>query len=647
MTTLLLAFLAVLTLYAIYFAARVARLGTPPAAFLDAGQALPGWAVMFLLPGLGIAGLGVEQHLGLVARFGLQASHVALGLVVVAMAALLAWNRIWYATRVAGLSTPGEALGRVYGSTALRLVVLGLAVLFALPFSASVLSFAASLVEAATDGAIPRVTGVWLLALSLAIPAIIGGWRATVVTLAMQSALLLLLIPGAAVFTEIVSTGPGFPAAPIPVADGVLWDRIPGVIQYAAGLGKEVPPAGMFTAVAISSDTLALVGLVLSPAALYLGQTQRAGGTLGLSTVWLTAGLSAGILLLSAPLLAARMSGGPAALADTLYAVEPLAGVGVVLMAVVGALLAVSFFVTGGTIIVTREVVLTYLLPRLGPHRQRLTARIALGFAFFFVAYMASFLPLVSAVLGSVALPLAVQLLPALLGVTFVRWIGRGAILAGLTIGALIVVFTEPLGLILFEGLFVELPWGRWPLTIHSAAWGLAFNLLIVLISAASTLKAPDRFERDRLHDAMLAATGVEIGGRGLLWALLLLWGFFGYGPGAVLGNTFFSDPIFSPIPATLGIPSLWVWQVLFWLLGVMLVWWLAYRTGFGRMAADGIRPIALGAATDRRTPDWLAGGLRRIRGRSAPLPADRPTEIELIRPSGPPTRRASSGSGS
>ena len=28
-----------------------------------------------------------------------------------------------------------------------------------------------------------------------------------------------------------------------------------------------------------------------------------------------------------------------------------------------------------------------------------------------------------------------------------------------------------------------------------------------------------------------------------------------------------------------LGVPSLWVWQAFFWIIGVLLVWWLAYRS--------------------------------------------------------------------
>lgn len=613
MTPLLLSVLILLALYAVYIATKSARMGGRPADFLDAGQTLPGWAAMFLLPGLALTGLGVERHLALVSHYGLQASHLAVGVVLLSMAALLVWNRMWYVTRVAALATPGEALGRFYDSITLRVVMLALAVLFALPYAANILSFAAELLDTATAGLLPRTAAVWLLAISLAIPAIIGGWRATIMTLAMQAVLVLLLLAGATVFAEITASTPGYPAVPIPVVAGVLWDRLPGVIQYSAGVGKEVPSVGIFTTVALSSSTVALLGIVFNPATLYVGQTMRSGPTLGISTVWLSGGLMAGLLVLGAPLLATRMVDGPAALATQFYAIEPLAAVGLLLLLLVGALLAVNFFVTGGTVIVTRELVIAYLLPKLSEKGQRFAARVALGFAFFIVASMASFLPLISAIFASLALPLAVQILPAIVGLTFVRWIGRGAIMAGMTFGMLIVFFTEPAGLILFEGLFVELPWGRWPLTIHSAAWGLAFNLLLVLLSSAATLRAPDRFQRDRLHDALFLATNLTVGGRGLFWTLMLLWTFLAYGPGAVLGNSFFSDPIFSPVAANLGIPSLWVWQILFWLLGVVLVWWLAYRVGLGRVSGQAIKTIQLGEAPSQRPPDWLAAGLARV----------------------------------
>jgi solute:Na+ symporter, SSS family len=612
-TTLILSLLFLVALYSIYIAARVARLGRPAGEFADAGLALPGWAVMFLLPAVVASGYGIERHLALVATYGLQAAHVGVGCALAAVAALALWNRLWLATRIAGLATPGDALGRYFDSVSLRIVMMGLALLFALPFAADILSSAGRLVEAATEGVIPRVAAIWLMAFALAVPAIVGGWRAVVLALAMQAALLAALIPFVTVLTEIVSAGPGFPLPPEGFAEGRLWDRIPGVLQNSAGIGKDVPAGGVFTALGIFSTVVALIGVVLSPAMLYLGQTAREGRAFGISAVWLLAALAGGIMVLCVPVLAWRMPGGPVALSAALFEDAPLVAAGVLLIPLVGALLAVGFFVTGGVILLTRDFVLRYLLPALSDRGRRLSVRIALGFGFFAAALMASFAPLPSAVLASVALPLSVQLLPAILGLTFLRWVTRGAVLAGMILGMIIVVFTEPPGLILFEGLFLDLPWGRWPLTIHSAVWGLAFNLLLVGLASAATAGDAGRFERARLHDAMGRHGPLRASGRAGLWAFTLVWGFLAYGPGAILGNSFFSDPVFSRVEVTLGLPSLWVWQILFWLVGVVLVWWLAFRVGLGQTMAFGLKPIRLGPEEILRTPEWLAAGLARV----------------------------------
>ena len=568
MTFLLLITLSLLFVYALYFAAQTARIQSSPKDFLDGGMTLPGWSVMFILPAIGVAALGVERHFLLVANYGLQASHVAVGLITVAIAAVMLWNRLWVATRLAGLCTPGEAIGRYYNSIALRVIFMGLCILFALPYSANLLSQAALLLQQATSGTIPREMGVWIFAVSMAIPAIIGGWRAVVLVLAMEALLIAILIPGITLFGEIVLTGDIFPTQPMPVEDGVFWDRIPGVLQGYAGFGKSVPVGGIFTAVAISSTGISLVGIVLSPATLYLGQTTLKGNAFGIGAVWLTSGLAAGIMLLVVPVLAARMPAGLLSHAESLAAVVPLAGVSVILLGVMGALFAISFFVTGGALLVFRELVHTYLYPNLTDKGQRLGARISLGFGFFLLGLMAAFMPYVSAVFASVALPLALQLLPAMVGFTFMRWISRGAVLAGIALGSLLVAFTELLGLIIFEGLFVDLPLGRWPLTIHSA-----------IKRYLPAVKGPT--ERAEVSVARSGLLGLR---------------YCGVLSRAALKFLVTADPRRA---VTLGLAN------------VVLV--ASYSVGFGRVQEVSGKPIRLGMPWATRSPEWISSGLSRV----------------------------------
>ncbi len=618
MTSFLIMTLAFMAALGIYLAALVARATPAPAAFGDAGAGLPGWAVSFVAAGVMLAGLNLGDHLVLTQRFGLQASHTALGLILAALTALLLQKRLWLAARIAGLSSPGAALGQYYQSVSLRLVMLTLALLFGLPFAANMLSQLGELVEAATSGAVPRATAIWVTAFFLFLPAVIGGWRATMLVLAVQAVLVAVLLPGVAGFAEGVLGGPGFPGAPLPVDAGMLAGQIPGVIQFSAGIGKDMAQGGIFTGVGIASAALALIGVVLSPGFLYLGMTAGPGRSAGFAQVWLIAALLTGVLLIAGPVLAARMGVGAAHLAAELATITPFAGVALLVLLTVTAQMAVAFFTTSGAILVAREVILPFVLPGLSPTQARLATRITLAVGFALVAGLAAFAPLASAVFASLAIPLAVQMLPAFLGLAHLRWISRSAVLVGLIFGGLLVLFTEPLGLILFEGLFVDLPWGRWPLTIHSAAWGLGGNLAAVLLVAIFTRGGAERMQRDRLHDEFAASWNVDFGGkaaRSAKWSLTLIWAFFALGPGAILGNTFFSQPVFTTGDAALGVPSLWVWQVFFWLIGVPLVWWLAYRAQLGTTTDQGLRRIESGKPA-AAAPGWIATSVARVTAR-------------------------------
>ena len=58
-------------------------------------------------------------------------------------------------------------------------------------------------------------------------------------------------------------------------------------------------------------------------------------------------------------------------------------------------------------------------------------------------------------------------------------------------------------------------------------------------------------------------------------WIVTVAWLFFSIGPGVLVGNNIFGKP--GNIETwSFGIPSLWVWQIISWALGVILIWFLA-----------------------------------------------------------------------
>ena len=53
----------------------------------------------------------------------------------------------------------------------------------------------------------------------------------------------------------------------------------------------------------------------------------------------------------------------------------------------------------------------------------------------------------------------------------------------------------------------------------------------------------------------------------------------FFIGPWFIIGKQMFGNP--NNVESwSFGMPSIWVWQIIFWLLGVILVWFLAFKMG-------------------------------------------------------------------
>ena len=76
-----------------------------------------------------------------------------------------------------------------------------------------------------------------------------------------------------------------------------------------------------------------------------------------------------------------------------------------------------------------------------------------------------------------------------------------------------------------------------------------------------------------------IAILNLVIVGQSQLAALLLMiWMFFAIGPGSVFGNMAFGEPNAGYDQWLLGMPSIWAWQIIWWALGVGVVWFLANK---------------------------------------------------------------------
>ncbi|RFC66596.1 hypothetical protein [Mesorhizobium denitrificans] len=624
MTFVLLTALALLAALGLYFGTMSARAASSASEYLDAGRTLPTWVLVFAGAGVSLAAIGLNDQLRLLAIYGLQANQIAVGLILAALFAALFQKRVWVASRLTGLSTIGDLLGAYFGSITIRLYLLFVLFLFSIPVAAYCLAEFGEIVEATTGGAVPASYAIWGTAIYLFIAGALGGWRGTLYWVSMLSLVCLVLLVLSGGFIVAGFDAVAFPVQGIATAQGILADRIPGVIQFTAGIGREEAIGGPFTAIAGFTFAIGMIGISLSPAFSFLGITSSSKKGFALSQVWMVAGVTAGLLGLFGPVIAAEIAalgngqhvGG---LVAKFAALNELSAVALLIMLLGSLQIAIAFFANSGASIVTLELVSRYILPDLDQNGQRLASRIALAGIYLCAAAVANFAPLSAAVFGALALSLSVQLLPAYLGLCWVPWISRSGVIVGLILGILLVVFTEPFGLILFDRFFVEIPWGRWPLTIHSAAWGLAFNFLAVLLVSLFSRGGEERTHREQLHAAFESSDPRVVRGAAITarWSLILVWSFLALGPGAILGNSFFSDPIFTQGSITPGLPSLLIWQILFWIVGVVLVWWLAYQGGLSVIVTTPKRVVDLAPPRnplfEPTTPPWISRLLGRV----------------------------------
>jgi len=276
-------------------------------------------------------------------------------------------------------------------------------------------------------------------------------------------------------------------------------------------------------------------------------------------------------------------------------------------MLALAAVAAVQAFVAisgaAASTMVVRDVYRRYIDPDLAVEQQRLYARIGMGLILLAALLIATFAPVAAVALGALALGFGLQLLPVLAAICWLPWVTRQAATVGLIAGMVFVAFTENFGIDAAAFFGLDLPWSRWPWTIHSGLWGLAANVVCVFVISLISQRSEEKLHRLAFHQFLNSHAVLPVRLhylRYVAWAAALAWLFFALGPGAVIGNTVFGDPRGGIEGWSLGVPSLWAWQIAWWAAGVLLVWFLSYRMGMASMPS---KFIELATKAERTLP--------------------------------------------
>ena len=587
--------------------------------YFVAGRRLGLWVFVLAATATSFSGWTFMGHPGLIYRDGFQYAYASFYAITIPFTGVMFLKRQWILGKRFGYVTPGEMLADYFKGDGVRILTVVIALCFSIPYLGLQLAASGKLFNVLSDGLFTVTAGTWVLAAVVLIYVASGGLRAVAYVDTLQCVLLAFgIVAVGFIAYDLVGgwTELNKGLANVAKVKGAKWGftqdgyssylAIPGVIQFTAGLGKETPVGGLWTGVMVLTYMFALMGIHSAPAFTMWAfgnsdprpfapqQVWASSFGIGLILFFFTAAQGMGAHLLGAnPAVNAAGAnianvlpesigkGGQGNLVpfyiNTIGDAAPWF-VGLLAVCALAAMQSTgaAYMSTAGGML-TRDLYKKYLNPKASHATQKLFGRMGVAFIVFSALLVATYSKDALVLLGGLAVAFGFQMWVPLMSVCYFPFFTRQGVTLGMAAGIVAVMLTESIGVKLFGD---ALPWGRWPWTMHSAFWGMFFNLGTAIIVSAMTQNASDRAHRQKYHDFLAQHAGLPASKQGLkpvAWAITLAWLFFGIGPGAVIGNDIFGSPN-DYSTWTFGIPSIWAWQILFWALGVGMMWFLAYK---------------------------------------------------------------------
>ncbi len=659
----LFAFVALYWAYCIFWGIKSAMTAKTASDYFIAGRRLSMWVFVLAATATSFSGWTFMGHPGLVYRDGFQYAYASFYTITIPFTGVLFLKRQWMLGKRFGYVTPGEMLSDYFQGDAIRILTVLVALLFSIPYLGVQLGASGFLFNVLTDDMISRNVGMWVLSAVVLVYVGSGGLRAVAYVDTLQCILLGLGIVITGIIALNMAGGwdalnAGF--AELAKAPGVgkyagvenalgkwgvteaghnAYFAIPGVIQFTAGLGKETPVGGLWTGIMVLTYMWALMGIQSAPAFSMWAFANNNPRPFAPQQVWASS-FGIGLILFFFTAfqgMGAHLLGGNGAVTEAGIALaagipdltaNKQAGlvphyinsisdgapwlVGLLAVCALAAMQSTgaAYMSTAGGML-TRDLYKRYLNPTASHATQKLFGRLGVTFIVLAALVVATFSQDALVLLGGLAVAFGFQMWPSLAAVCWFPWITRQGATWGLAAGLIGVIFSETFGQTIAGWFGIVLPWGRWPLTIHSAGWGMFLNLGICLIVSSMTQDSASQSHRMKYHNFLREHASLPAAKKGLIpaaWIITMAWLFFGIGPGAVIGNTIFGAPAAGVEGWTFGIPSIWAWQIIFWVLGVGMMWFLAYKMEMSTMPDKEIEALVEDIGDVVQTPAEQAG---------------------------------------
>jgi Na+/proline symporter len=543
-------------------------------------------------------------HPGKIFTDGLPYAFASFYALTIPFTGVLFLRRQWVLGKAYRYITPGEMYSDYYGGNSIRLLTVLVAFLFSVPYLGVQLRASGVLFNVLTDGLVSVNFGMFTLSAIVMIYVASGGLRSVAFVDCAQAILLALgitILGGIAIYYAGGYSGFTNGLADIVMADVTSGQNltadgysmkvaIPGSIQMVSAGSKAT--GGPWTGIMCMTYMFALMGIQSSPAFsmwAFANKTSKAfrwqqvvassiviGVLLFSFTIF--QGLGGHILIANGVLDSANDNNLVPQLINLLSDAAPWL-VGLLAVCALAAMQSTgAAYMSTFSAMVTRDIYAKFISPNASDKNQKLSGRIFVIIVTGAALIVAANSSQAIVMLGGLAVAYGFQMYPALIGICYYKGFTQKGVVAGLVVGLIAVTLTDR------TSAWFGVPWGAYPLTIHSAGWGIFFNLIITfLVSHFSAETDAERNNKAKKHQLLQAVSGMNSARKKkirLAWILTLIWFLVGFGPFATIGNTIFSDPNSPALWAPFALPSIWVWQIMFLGYGIFVMWFLAFHMG-------------------------------------------------------------------
>jgi Na+/proline symporter len=541
-----------------------------------AGRSIPFIAFLMAATAASFSGWTFVGHPGLIWKVGLVYAFASFYVLTIPITGAFFAKRNWLMGKRYGFITPGDMFAYYYNNEFVRWLTVLAALLYSIFYSGIQLIAASKLFYWVAG--VPPTIGLIFMAFIVWFYVVTGGLKASTWVGVLQFLLLCIgiILLGFYVVTSDTIGGWSGMSASMQTLD-LSFRKVPGIIHFGIG--------GGWTAMMVLTYMFALMGIQSSPAFILWNfgiknpkplawqQVFMSTFVVGLCLFFFSGfqGMGAKILELSGVMQIAN-NGDVVPKLMTQFLPGPV--LGLVFLGAIAAIhsTAAPYIGTGGTII-QRDVWWRYVRKQGGSHSEQIWTNRLFATILTVAAAVVSLTSSDAIVMiGGFATTFGTIMYLMLVGVHWgFKFPSTGAAL-GLLAGIIVNMLTY----------FV---W-KYPLSMHTAFWGIFAGFVVAYgcrgLGIKDTQETIDR--QKEVRDWLNSIDGPSESGkvwRSRMKIIVPIWYFFALGPGIMLGNTAFTF---------CGFPAIWAWQIVWWIVGIVMMWALCFKAEMSTTSEEQIR---------------------------------------------------------